>query len=69
MPKEEKKEEVQNNLELPGYIWSEKPEEDWGEIRTNWFNVNSAYNPSMSPLGSALAYIFMKILIQLGILL
>ena len=45
MPKEEKKEEVQNNLELPGYIWSEKPEEDWGEIRTNWFNVNSAYNP------------------------
>ena len=45
MAKEEKKEEVQNNLELPGYIWSEKPEEDWGEIRTNWFNVNSAYNP------------------------
>jgi hypothetical protein len=27
-----------------GYIWSSKPEEDWGEIRTNWFSVNQNYN-------------------------
>lgn len=26
--------------EQEGYIWNERPDEDWGEIRTNWFNVN-----------------------------
>jgi len=30
-------------LEEEGYLWSQKPEEDWGEIRTNWFKVND-YN-------------------------
>lgn len=31
--------------EEEGYLWSQKPEEDWGEIRTNWFRVNESYNP------------------------
>lgn len=26
------------------YIWSSRPDEDWGEIRTNWFKVKDDYN-------------------------
>lgn len=30
-------------MEKEYWIWSQKPDEDWGEIRTNWFGVNN-YN-------------------------
>jgi hypothetical protein len=31
-------------MENEKWIWTEKPDEDWGEIRTNWFEVNKGYN-------------------------